>query len=105
MVTVIAEDVYACEDCTLVIANGEFDESPNGLTDSEVNALQIALWGENAGNMVIACQDDEDVDYIDAEYFKGYDDTHKETIMTPYYCDACGRMMHGEFHLFAILSN
>lgn len=100
MATIVAEDIYACEDCTLLIANGEFDDSPNGLTVDEVNELQIVLWGDDAGNMVIACVSNDDEDNPEG---LTYDNTHLETIVKPIRCDTCGRMMHGEFHLAALI--
>lgn len=103
MARIVLENVYACEYCTLVIANGEFDgTTDDGLTDNDIAELHVSRFGPGIGGaagVAITCLDNDD------ETPTGYDDTHYETIMYPSECDACGRMMHGEFHAFVILDN
>lgn len=94
-------DMLACEDCFLLICNGETGQGPEH--DEAVAALQVAALGSGAmiGNLVPACEDGEREDGTTDH--DAYGRTHHETITIPYRCDTCQRPMHGEFHAVAVL--
>jgi hypothetical protein len=86
MATVTHDDLSVCDDCAMMLANGELgmgDESAD-----RAHAERIAAeWAGVPGTLVLACGDDD-----------GCDGFHTAP------CDGCGSTLAGSRHAAAVIA-
>lgn len=84
MATIIADDLLVCGECAQIISNGEISNGTN--RGDEIAAAQVAVWGTDAGGLVLS----------------GTDDPHE---FSKRQCDGCGTYLAGERFDAAVLSH
>lgn len=77
--TVLYDDLYACVDCTLFLANGDLPEDRPDLLDD------IGREWPDPVHMVLTSDEDTDIEFSSRD------------------CDCCGSRLAGSRHPFVIL--
>jgi len=80
MTAILYDNLMVCDECALVIANGEIDDGTD--RGQQIADAQVEQWGELAIGLTLACGDDED----ECDYFSWRR------------CDGCGSTLGGGRH-------